>query len=62
MIGSAADRRFIPVNQSMTRNLSLNGGAHLPGGGVISLWCSSQDGTDSIGHAQLMIMKVGGFF
>jgi hypothetical protein len=62
VIGSANDRRFIPEEDQVARNLSFNGGAHLPGGGTISLWCSSQEGHDSIGHAQLMIMKVGGFF
>jgi hypothetical protein len=62
VIGSAHDRRFIVEDDDVLRNLSLNGGTHLPGGGIVSLWCSSQNGTDSIGHAQLMIMKVGGFF
>jgi hypothetical protein len=66
VIGSALDRRVIPEGETIFRNLSLNGGAHLPGGGTISLWCTAQDrgdvNEDRVGQAQLMIMKVGGFF
>jgi hypothetical protein len=61
-IGSAVDRQFIPEDQLVNRNLSLNGGAHLPGGGVISLWCRSQVGGERVRQAQVMIMRVGGFF
>ena len=61
VIGSALDRRM--YGDDLVRvNLSLNGGAHLPGGGTISLWCRIQAGTSTVDHAQLMIMKVGGFF
>ncbi len=62
VIGSALDRRYWPAFDHVNRNLSLNGGAHFAGGGTISLWCNSQEGMDVVSHAQLMIMKVGGFF
>jgi hypothetical protein len=60
VIGFAADRRFIPGDDLVKRSVSMNGGAHLPGGGVVSVWCKSQGG-DSLDHAQLMLIKVGGF-
>jgi hypothetical protein len=61
VIGSAIDRRLIPDEQSVNRNLSLNGGAHLPGGGTIGLWCRSQSGGELVRQGQVMIMKVGSF-
>jgi hypothetical protein len=61
-IGSAIDRRVTPAQNDLKRNLSLNGGASLPAGGTISLWCFSQEGRVVVVHAQVMIMKVGGFF
>jgi hypothetical protein len=62
VIGSAHDRRVLPQLEQMKRSLSLNGGAHLPAGGVVSLWCGTQADLELVNHAQLMIMKVGGFF
>jgi hypothetical protein len=65
VIGSALDRRVIPEGERMYRVLPLNGGAHLPGGGTISLWCRGQArdaNQDWVRHAQLMLTKVGGFF
>ena len=38
----------------------MNGGAHLPGGGQVSVWCSSQ-AADSVDQAQVMVMRIGGF-
>ena len=61
VIGSAVDRRHY-ADDLVRVNLSLNGGAHLPSGGTISLWCRIQAGNADLDHAQLMIMKVGGFF
>jgi hypothetical protein len=61
VIGSADDRRVIPEGEDMRVSLALNGGAHLPAGGEVSLWCDSQEITVTA-LAQLMIMKVGGFF
>ena len=46
-------------NQSV--NLSMNGGAYLPEGGTISLWCYAFDG-GTVSGTQMMIMQVGGFF
>ena len=61
LIGFAADRRLIQEFQSVKRSLSLNGGAHLPGGGEVSLWCRNQGQSEQVDHAQVMLMKVGGF-
>ena len=42
--------------------LSMNGGAQVPdGGGDVSLWCREQDG-GSLDGAQIMILKIAGFF
>jgi hypothetical protein len=65
VLGHALDRRVIPEDEIMFRALALNGGAHLPEGGVIDLWCRGQArdaNPDWVDHAQLMIMRVGGFF
>jgi hypothetical protein len=61
VIGSAADRRILPEDDNVRRSLSFNGGAHLPGGGVVSVWCKSDVFFETAEHTQLMIMKVGGF-
>jgi hypothetical protein len=61
IIGSAADRRVIPDDDSVLVSLSMNGGAAVPaGGGEVSLWCASQVGAQ-VQQAQMMIMQVGGF-
>jgi hypothetical protein len=60
VIGFAADRRLIPGDDTVKRSVSMNGGAYLPAGGVVSVWCKSQGG-DALDHAQLMLVKVGGF-
>jgi hypothetical protein len=62
VIGSALDRRLIPEGQEVRRSLTLNGGAHLPNGGRVGVWCRSQASSDHVEHIQLMLMKVGGFF
>ncbi|HMQ02488.1 MAG TPA: hypothetical protein PKD26_01045 [Pyrinomonadaceae bacterium] len=67
-IGWTSDRRYIDATDSNTIDnarvsLTLNGGAFLPQGGVISLWCA-QPNAPGTSHAlaQMMIMQVGGFF
>lgn len=67
-IGGTFDRRtvssFIPFGGStITASLSMNGGAALPQGGTVSVWCR-QLGEPGISTAtaQMMIMQVGGFF
>jgi len=61
-IGGATDRRAIPVDDHVYRSLSMNGGAQVPaGGGEVSLWCNSQGGTETVQHAQMMMIQVGGF-
>ena len=62
VIGWAADRRLIPATQQVKRSLSLNGGAHLPNGGVIGVWCRGQGEVGVVDQAQVLIMKVGAFF
>jgi hypothetical protein len=51
------------IQDFITRSLSMNGGAALPQGGVVSLWCvqPNQPGV-SRASGQMMIMQVGGFF
>jgi hypothetical protein len=62
VIGSATDRRAIPLDDLVKRSLSMNGGAQVPaGGGEVSVWCNSQDGTDTVLQAQMMMLQVGGF-
>jgi hypothetical protein len=61
VIGGTADRRVVPDLDSVDASLSMNGGTHLgAGGGQVSLWCRAQLGAN--GDAQMMIMRVGGFF
>ncbi len=61
-IGGATDRRMTPSDQSTSMSLSLNGGAQVPdAGGDVSLWCREQDG-GALEDAQIMILKVAGFF
>jgi hypothetical protein len=62
VIGSAADRRVIPADDKVKRSVSMNGGAQVPSsGGEVSLWCNTQWG-DYVEQAQMMIIKIGGFF
>jgi len=62
VIGRASDRRQVPDTDHTISNLSLNGGAAFPQGGVISLWCSHQDDPVGVEQAQMMITQVGSFF
>jgi hypothetical protein len=63
VIGSASDRRLIPDGQFIRRSLTLNGGAHFPDGGTITLFCGSQSGqAETVDGAQLMITQIDGFF
>ena len=61
-IGSATDRRVVPEEQSVTRELTVTGGAQVPvGGGEVSLWCKTSQ-FDESSRAGIMIIKIGGFF
>jgi hypothetical protein len=62
VIGRASDFTGF-VEDFITRSLSMNGGAALPQGGTVSLWCvqPNQPGT-STATGQMMIMQVGSFF
>jgi Collagen triple helix repeat (20 copies) len=61
-IGGARDRRFIPGGDQVARSLSMNGGAHVPAeGGRVHLECKSFAHTEVVDHAQMMLIKVGGF-
>ena len=62
VMGWAADRRLVLDSQRVRRNLSMNGGAHLPGGGAVSVWCMSQGTNEEVDQVQLMATKIGGFF
>jgi hypothetical protein len=68
VIGDTDDKRTLadfsaPNSDFVTVSLSMNGGAALPQGGTISLWCQ-QPNMPGVSHAtgQMMIMQVGGFF
>jgi hypothetical protein len=61
-IGGAQDRRVIPDLDDVVQSLSMNGGASLPGGGQVSVWCSSQGGGDLVKQAQIMVLQVDHFF
>jgi len=60
VIGSATDRRITPGSDTAKRSVSMNGGAYLPLGGRVSVWCFTQFG-DTVDQAQMMMMRVGGF-
>ncbi len=61
VVGGAKDRRLIPNGQQAHVSLSMNGGVVAgPGGGEVSLWCSAQGG-GRVDHAQIMLVKIGGF-
>jgi hypothetical protein len=61
-VGGSGTRLFTPEEQSVNTSISMNGGAFLAaGGGDVSLWCRSQDGSGRV-SGQIMIMKVAGFF
>lgn len=61
-IGGTRDDRYVPEHPVTvnTVSLTMNGGAALPQGGTVSLWCKQSNGVSATG--QMMIMKVGGFF
>jgi hypothetical protein len=62
VIGSASDRRSIVELDDVLRSLSMNGGAALPAGGEVSLWCADQSSNSLVEQAQIMILQVGSFF
>jgi hypothetical protein len=67
-IGGATDRRENPASNSVKISLSMNGGAQVPaGGGEVSLWCRYQNARPdlflaSVSYAQMMIVRLDGFF
>jgi hypothetical protein len=67
VIGGTSDRRYVGniagAGNFVTASLTLNGGASLPQGGTISLWCRQPNAPGvSTATAQMLIMQVGGFF
>ena len=70
-IGGSRDRRFRPGNANgvavpSTISLSMNGAVQIPGGGgPVGVYCRYVDGTTfsrTIGDAQMMIIRLDGFF
>jgi hypothetical protein len=66
VIGGTTDRRYLDEHPDLNSfahvSLSMNGGAALPQGGTLSLWCQQPVVGISRATAQMMIMQVGGFF
>jgi hypothetical protein len=66
VIGGASDIRPVVGTSLLTNiavSLTMNGGAALPQGGTISLWCRQPNAPGvSTATAQMMIVQVGGFF
>lgn len=61
-IGGAHDRRMIPSSDWVKRTLTMTGGAQVPaGGGEVSMWCRSQDDSESVTYGQIMILRLDGF-
>jgi hypothetical protein len=61
VIGGTIDRRYIPPTDRVKRSLSFNGGAALPNGGTVSVWCRGQTMTESIDSGQILTLRVDGF-
>jgi hypothetical protein len=47
-IGGATDRRETPSGQQTKMSLSMNGGAQVPAGGDVRLWCRVQSGFQTL--------------
>jgi hypothetical protein len=64
IVGSGADRREVPEDDRIKRNMTITAGVVNPaGGGEVSLWCLSQhDFTERLDGAAIMAMQIGGFF
>ena len=63
VIGGATDRRPVPNDDEDKVSLSMNGGAEVPAGGLdVSLWCFAQGGDALLADAQMMIIRIAGFF
>jgi hypothetical protein len=60
VIGGTTDRRYIPPTDEVKRSLSFNGGAALPNGGTVSVWCRGQF-AESIDSGQILTLRVDGF-
>ena len=63
-IGGGRDRRAHPHQQTSTISLSMNGGVQVPaGGGEVGVYCRIQaQGISTVGDAQMMIIRLDGFF
>lgn len=62
-IGGGGWAAFIDADWSAGQSMSTNGGAALPSGGTVSLWCRGVGGgSKTVNNAQMMILQVGGFF
>ena len=65
-IGGGKDQRHSPCNAPSKISLSMNGGVQIPaGGGQVGVYCRYVDGTSfsrTFGDAQMMIIRIDGFF
>ncbi len=61
VIGGTTDRRYVPGTQTIKRSMSFNGGAALPAGGTVSVWCRGQDLPERIDSGQVLTLRVDGF-
>jgi len=55
VVGSAVARQLTPESLQTKSSLSLNGGADLPAGGEVSLWCLYQGDGGFLYGGQIMI-------
>jgi uncharacterized protein YjbI with pentapeptide repeats len=60
-IGGAHDRRVIPNGDQVKRTLTMTGGAQVPAGGEVSMWCRAQAGGESATYGHIMIIRLDGF-
>jgi hypothetical protein len=62
-IGGATDSRMNTTGASVKSSLSMNGGAQVPaGGGEVSLYCKHPLGFGAVNYAQMMFIRLDGFF
>jgi hypothetical protein len=61
VIGGATDRRMRQGGDSVFRSMSMNGGAQVPAGGEVSVWCQTQEFRETT-YSQMMFIRLDGFF